>query len=135
MRTSYEQCVETDECLTSQYCSFASENDIIVDPPLRKCLPKYSQDVGTRFGWESIVGTWENPTIEDLMYNGQYCMSGLAFPESQYIAKCTKVHLTTFPGVEEPLWDESKYEEDLRDNREPVIPTFQCDPTDNEKKC
>ena len=105
MRTSYEQCIETDECLPSQYCSFASDSDKVAKPrPLRKCLPKYSQDVGTEFGWESISGnSWKDPTYEDLKYNGQYCMSGLAFPKTEIMAVCTTVHKVMFDG--KTLWD------------------------------
>ena len=121
--------METYECLPSQYCSYASDSDVKLEKPLRKCLPKYSQDVGTEFGWEILPGSdYLNPSFEDYKYNGQYCMSGLAFPKSQTIAKCTKVHQVEFDG--EVLWSEKDW-----DPKVDAPPTFECDPTDNSKMC
>ena len=55
-------------------------------------------------------------------------MSGLAFPENEYRAICTKVHAVFFDG--KPLWEEKKW-----DPKEDDPPTFECDPTDNSKLC
>lgn len=89
-------------------------------------MPKYSQDVGTEFGWEQISNsTWENPTFEDYEYNGQYCMSGLAFPANNVTAKCTKVHevwgwnIKGNEVVEEVLWNEKQWKSEIDDKIRP----------------
>ena len=46
LRTSYETCIETEECSVDQYCWFASK-----DNTDKQCLPLYSMDDETRFGW------------------------------------------------------------------------------------
>ena len=43
-----------------------------------KCLPLYSQNVGTNMGWYSASAT--NFSYSDFEINGRYCDSGLAFP-------------------------------------------------------
>lgn len=58
----------------------------------------YSQDVGTEFGW--LSNDWTNNTVEDYTFNGLYCLSGLAYPESEYIAKCTETEYVTFDDEE-----------------------------------
>jgi hypothetical protein len=112
LRTSYEQCYETNECSLAHYCWYASNDDL--QGGLKKCLPLYSQDHGTYFGWYSK--DWKNPTYEDFKYNGQYCKSGLAFPYDRYTARCTTTDHISFK------------------HRQIVTP-YQCDPRDNENKC
>lgn len=116
MRTSYEQCKETYECSLAHYCWYASDTD--KKEAIKKCLPLYSQDHGTRFGWESE--NYLEPTIDDYKYNGQYCKSGLAFPDyevkNKYTARCTSTDHIDFDG-------------------KMIKAPYECDPTDNAKKC
>ena len=55
-------------------------------------------------------------------------MSGLAFPNNEHMAICTKIHEVVFDG--KVLWDEKNW-----DPKEDAPPTFECDPTDNSKLC
>jgi len=66
LRTSYEQCKETYECSLAHYCWYASDTD--KKESIKKCLPLYSQDHGTRFGWQSE--DYLEPTFDDYKYNG-----------------------------------------------------------------
>jgi hypothetical protein len=63
---------------------------------VKKCLPLYSQDHGTRFGWQSTDPA--NPTFEDYQYNGQYCKSGIAYPENSNKARCSSTDHIKFDG-------------------------------------
>jgi len=88
---------------------------------MKKCLPLYSQDHDTQFGWGGWVSQdVKNPTYEDYKYNGQYCKTGLAFPEhkyaDEYTAKCTTTDHIKFDG-------------------RTIAAPYQCDPTNNEIKC
>jgi hypothetical protein len=61
----------------------------------------YSQDHETDFGWAS--DDHENPTYEDYKLNGQYCKTGLAFPDYEAsgkpsLAKCTTTDHIKFKG-------------------------------------
>lgn len=111
LRTSYEQCNETFECSVAHYCWYASQADRA--DSVKKCLPLYSQDHGTRFGWQSATS---NPTFEDFQFNGQYCKSGLAYPENSLTARCTST-------------DHIKF------NSRKTASPYQCDPTNNQDKC
>jgi len=101
--------------------------------------------VGTEFGWEQrSSNTWENPTFEDYEYNGQYCMSGLAFPSNNVTAKCTKVHEVSGwnindDGVVEDnvLWNEKLWKSEIDDKIRPEDdePAYQCDPSDTDQVC
>ena len=51
-----------------------------------------------------------------MLHNGQYCVYGVAFPISKYEANCTQVDKVFFDGKE-------------------IQAPYQCDPTDNSKKC
>ena len=55
-------------------------------------------------------------------------MSGLAFPVSEFKAKCTKVHEVEFDG--NILWLEEDW-----DPKVDAPPEFRCDPYDNAKMC
>ena len=77
--TNYEQCNEDFECGNSAYCWYVSKQDRIDD--VKKCLPLYSQEVGTSMGWYS--SSFTNITYEDYEINGRYCKSGLAFPVNE----------------------------------------------------
>ena len=74
LRTSYEQCSESYQCSIAHYCWYASAVDR--SEGVKKCLPLYSQDHETKFGWYSETS---NPTFDDHKINGQYCKSGIAF--------------------------------------------------------
>ena len=83
-------------------------------PPVKKCLPLYSQDHGTRFGWQS--DDWENPSFEYYHYIGQYCKSGLAFADDEFTAKCTTTDHIKFLGNK-------------------ITSPFACDPSENSEQC
>ena len=96
----------------AHYCWYASSADRA--DAVKKCLPLYSQDHGTRFGWSS--NNPSNPTFEDYEFNGQYCKSGLAFPETAQTARCTSTDHIKFRGQKLPS-------------------PYQCNPTNNENFC
>ena len=78
--------------------------------------------MGTEFGWEKLPGSDpKNPSFEDYKYNGQYCMSGLAFPadpdDGGYVAKCTKVHQVEFDG--KVLWSLKDW--DPKEDPDPIF--------------
>lgn len=75
-KTNYEQCNEDYECGISAYCWYVSISDR--EANVKKCLPLYSQDVGTSLGWLSASNS--NFTYAEYELNGRYCKSGLAFP-------------------------------------------------------
>ena len=77
-------------------------------------MPLYSQDHGTRFGWNST--DWKNPTFEDYKFNGQYCKTGIAFPESETRARCTSTDHIKYDGAK-------------------TLSPYKCDPGDNEMEC
>ena len=115
LRTSYEQCYGNEECSLAHYCWYASASDVALNKT--QCLPLYSQDHLTEFGWVSKDPT--KPTFEDYKQNGLYCRSGLAFPYKNgtgNIAKCT----TT---------DHIKF------SKRKIASPYQCDPTNNEDFC
>mmetsp|Transcript_7938 Transcript_7938/g.13325 ORF Transcript_7938/g.13325 Transcript_7938/m.13325 type:complete len:286 (+) Transcript_7938:389-1246(+) len=91
-RTSYEQCTETEECQHNFYCWYADINDspIFGEDSQKKCLPLYSQPLGTRFGWDQVDMS-KSPTFEDFEHNGKNCKSGLAFFNSSFNgSQCTE---------------------------------------------
>lgn len=103
----------------AHYCWYASYSD--KKDAIKKCLPLYSQDHFTKFGWESA--DYKNPTYEDFKYNGQYCKSGLAFPDwnsteegNEYTARCTST-------------DHIKF------NHNRTEAPYKCDPTNNLEFC
>ena len=77
-------------------------------------MPLYSQDHGTRFGWDSEDPS--NPTFEDYRFNGQYCKSGIAFAEKATGARCSSTDHIKFDGNK-------------------TMTPYACDPTDNGKQC
>lgn len=91
-KTSYEQCTETEECQHNFYCWYADINDspLFGENPEMKCLPLYSQPVGTKFGWDQKDFS-KDPTFEDFELNGKYCKSGLAMYNPEFKgAQCTE---------------------------------------------
>jgi hypothetical protein len=120
VNTNYANCEEDYQCLTSAYCWYANVDDRKIGQ--RKCLPLYSQLVGTNFGWYS-KNPMTNLTYDDYEINGRYCQSGLAFPVSdksdptQTIStNCTDTDRIFYEG------------KNLSD-------PFKCDPTDQSKQC
>ena len=99
LRPAYEQCNETYECHPSAFCWYAIPED--VDIGKKSCLPKYSQDIGTSFGWQSVSAD----PLEDMKHNGQYCMTGLAYETKasgtgKPQAQCSLVQHITFDDQE-----------------------------------
>lgn len=84
----------------------------------KQCLPYYSQSSQLTIGWKNLpgAGTWEEPTFEDLKFNGQYCEYGLAFPTNQYSGNCTQVDRVEFAGKE-------------------IKSPYKCNPRNNTEKC
>jgi len=112
LKTSYEQCESDVECGTAQYCWYASVEDR--ENYQKKCLPTFSQEDQTEFGWESADPY--NPTLDEFTINGKYCKSGLAYPASDTKARCAPATSVTFDG-------------------QTLSSPYPCDPTDNTKKC
>jgi hypothetical protein len=102
------------------YCWFASPQDRALNQT--KCLPLYSQDDGTIFGWyqlSTVNGAASSTvTLDDYTINGKYCASGLAYPISDNSAKCTSMKTVTFGSSSTPL----------------DFP-YACDPTNYNNKC
>lgn len=106
MRTSYEACTADEECGVANYCWYASQEDRIETPPVKRCLPVYSQEDGTSFGWYSANLTKTTPfrsiSFADYVRNGMYCKSGFAFPLLPNIttqANCTSVDKIFYNGA------------------------------------
>lgn len=73
LRTSYQICVEDAECQAGSYCWYASKDKVEKDDiNSRQCLPYFSQLSQLEIAWKNLPGegTWEEPTYEDLRYNG-----------------------------------------------------------------
>ena len=74
LRTSYQICVEDAECQAGSYCWYAGADKVKKDDENSKqCLPYYSQNFLLPIAWKNLPeygGTWEEPTFEDLRYNG-----------------------------------------------------------------
>ena len=110
-KTIYEKCYEDIECQNHQFCWYPSR-EFRETNPTKVCLDMYSQDIGETFGWEAP----DEPQPEDFIKNGQYCVSGLAYPISKYEARCASFKEMRFKDkvIEEP---------------------FKCNPTDPKVKC
>lgn len=81
---------------------------------MKTCMPIYSQEVGTLFGWKSVDN--DNPTEADFIQNGKYCETGLAYPVNKDTARCTDFKEMTF---------------DDKVTNQP----FACNPSDQSKMC
>lgn len=57
-----------------------------------------------------------NPTFKDYEFNGQYCKTGIAFPEDEKTARCTSTDHIKYDGKKTPT-------------------PYSCDPSDNKKEC
>jgi hypothetical protein len=112
VKTEFEFCQNDYECQNHQFCWYPDESN--KKASLRTCMSIYSQEDGTRFGWESA--SENSPTLADFEKNGKYCASGLAYPYSKDGARCTSFKEMKFDGgiIEEP---------------------FLCDPTNQDKQC
>jgi len=95
MKSTWDNCTEDYECKNNHFCWYASEEDKIIDQ--RKCLVVYSMDVGTKFGWHSENSSF--PTEADFVKNGQFCVSGMAYPYSDNGAKCTRTNNISQNGL------------------------------------
>ncbi|CDW84930.1 transducin family protein wd-40 repeat family protein [Stylonychia lemnae] len=131
LKTSYEQCTEDEECGIANYCWYASAEDRTTVPPVRKCLPLYSQEDGASFGWSSagltLSSSFRQISYEDYERNGKYCKSGFAFPvikgsptqkASIYQANCTSVDTIQYKGT---ILNSASF--------------WPCDPTQQDIKC
>lgn len=102
------------------YCWYASPADRSLNQT--KCLPLYSQDDDTIFGWyqvSTVNGTASSiVTLEDYTQNGKYCSSGLSYPVNDLSAKCTSMDNITF-GFSDTALDSP----------------YACDPTNYTIKC
>ena len=78
LRTSYEQCTGDSDCPPANFCWYASEEDKANS--LTKCLPLYSQEPSTPFGWSSLN---KEAKFEDFVKNGKYCKTGIAFQDEK----------------------------------------------------
>jgi hypothetical protein len=98
------------------YCWYASPADRIKNTT--KCLPVYSQDDGTIFGWGKVSTTTTAGvvTLDDYKQNGKYCSSGLAYQMSDSAAKCSSMNNVT-------------YKDKILDA------PYNCTPTDTSSKC
>ena len=114
LKTSYEQCTDTSQCQHHLYCWYAAIGDTS-----KKCLPVYSQQDGTKFGWGAVNSA--NPTYEDYRINGKYCKSGLA-------------HRVIDDGTSKEAAECISVVEVKQDNKKLESP-YECDPTDNDKPC
>jgi hypothetical protein len=88
LKGDYDLCSSDYECSISSYCWYASPTDRQYS--IMKCLPLYSQEDGTIFGWYSNASV-TNLTLADYTQNGKYCASGLAYQFSPFGAKCTSL--------------------------------------------
>lgn len=88
LKGDYDLCGSDYECSIASYCWYASPTDRQYS--ITKCLPLYSQDDDTIFGWYSNASV-ANLTLADYTQNGKYCASGLAYQFSQFGAKCTSL--------------------------------------------
>ena len=74
LRTSYQICLNDNECQAGSYCWYASAKNVQEDNESSKqCLPYYSKPSQLEIAWKNLDnggGTWDNPTYEDLLYNG-----------------------------------------------------------------
>eukprot|EP00347_Sterkiella_histriomuscorum_P000911 403374054 len=98
LKVSGNNCTADEECIVSNYCWYATVKDREATPPIKKCMPVYSQEDGTSFGWFSNgitkTSSFRSISLEDYKRNGQYCKSGFAFPllpTSITQANCTSV--------------------------------------------
>ena len=113
LKTEFEFCENDFECQNHQFCWYPDEENR-KNNGLKTCLSLYSQPEGTKFGWFSE--SEDEPTLEDFKQNGKYCESGLAYPYSQYGARCTE--------MKEMKWDGAVLEQ-----------PYPCNPTQIDKKC
>ena len=95
-KTTFEQCHEDIECQNNQFCWYPSK-EYRENGNQKVCLEKFSQDVGETFGWEAKNEA--SPTFEDFKHNGQYCVTGLAYPISPTVARCTRFKEMMFDGL------------------------------------
>lgn len=112
LRSEYEQCASDTECQNHQYCWYPNEEHSKSDR--KTCMPIYSQEDGTVFGWKASSN--DEPTEADFLLNGKYCQSGLAYPINENSARCT--------SFKEMRFDDKVIEE-----------PFPCSPRKQEKTC
>ena len=87
LKQSYEDCRSTYECKLSDFCWYATKDDVESD--VKRCLPLYSQSIGTKFGWKELDDAETNePSVFghewQEAYLGQFCKSGLAFKHENW---------------------------------------------------
>jgi hypothetical protein len=78
-------------------------------------MPMYQAPDGTTFGWFSKNNN-ANPTEDDYIANGKFCITGMAFNSNLNEATCTSATNVTFNG-------------------KVLKSPYPCDPTDPTKKC
>jgi hypothetical protein len=112
LKSSQETCESDLQCKHGYFCWYKSVTE--KTGGVKKCLPKYSQDIDHEFGWASE--NWEDVSIEEFTHNGQLCKSGFAHPLGPDTARCSV--------AEHVKWNDEELES-----------PYQCDPTDNAKHC
>jgi hypothetical protein len=66
-------CSTDYDCHPKTFCWYKYSSD--VNDGVKRCLSKYSQDVGANFGWLSITGN----ALDDAVLNGKFCKTGWAW--------------------------------------------------------
>lgn len=56
----------------------------------------YKAESLVEFGWYS--DSESNPSLQDFETNGRFCKSGVAYPSSPYVAKCTTTEMIKWNG-------------------------------------